>query len=461
MKRIILIIAVVIIFTNQIFAISVISGTWNRPLKDGSVSLYEVENGKLKPLASSTLNAKKEFAFALNISKPGFYVVGISPQSPMHNYTFYLKPNDNLNIEVNASSYTLIGENTPENKELTRWHDLIEPLESKSIYFMGQNSTYVDFFPLFEEKLGEIEAFKSNITDTEFNKVFKDYRRFDLLKIALYFVQTPRSAHPKGEDFPDYYGNVKLNDLSSTDAILSYPYGTTLLRMARFLTASRLAENVTDEERKKIYDTYASLDRDLPNLINAEVKGEVVLQQSKSIQTYEGLIEFQNKYAKYLSTEEQKKEFKELLMSKASNSEGQDAFNFKFKDVNNKEISLSDFKGKLVYVDVWATWCGPCKKEIPSLKKIEAEYANKDIVFLGVSIDEQKSYDKWKEFLVTENLPGVQVFAGDQKEDITKPYKIAGIPRFMLFGKDGKIITIDAPRPSSNEIRSLLDAKLK
>jgi len=58
-------------------------------------------------------------------------------------------------------------------------------------------------------------------------------------------------------------------------------------------------------------------------------------------------------------------------------------------------------------------------------------------------------------------LVGIQLFAGDKAKDISKPYKITGIPRFILVGKDGKIISADAPRPSSTEVRKMLDAALR
>lgn len=460
MKKIAIILSA-ILFTQFCFATSIITGTWDRKVAANKVTLFAVSNGALSELSTSTLNDKKEFAFVLNNTKPGFFVIGTSPVNPANNYIFYFKPGDNLNVFVNDSSYVLVGENTPENKEMQRWHDLMYPIESKSLYFMKNESSYVDFFPLLEEKLPIIQSYKPDYkANKEFDKAFANYRYFDLLNNALYFLATPRSAHPKGEDFIDFYKNdINLPSITATADILDYPYGMTILNLSRMQIL--FMSNLPSNEISKAYDTYVALDRDLPNIVNSTVKGEVVLQDAKSIKSYEGLLDFQSKYGKYLVTDLQKSKFKDILIAKADNTKGQEAFDFKFKNVDNKEFALSDFKGKLVYVDVWATWCGPCKKEIPSLKKLEAEYANKDIVFLGVSIDEQKSYDKWKEFLISENLPGIQLFAGAQKEEITKPYKINGIPRFMLFDKDGKIITTEAPRPSSGEIKILLDAKLK
>jgi len=143
--------------------------------------------------------------------------------------------------------------------------------------------------------------------------------------------------------------------------------------------------------------------------------------------------------------------------------EGEDAIGFTYPDMEGNEYSLSSFAGKLVYVDVWATWCGPCKGEIPYLKQLEEDYHGKDIVFVSISTDSNK--EAWEKMVVEEKLGGLQLHAGSEWGEngmtgISRDYAIFGIPRFMLFSKDGKVISSDAPRPSSQEIRTLIDKNL-
>jgi thiol-disulfide isomerase/thioredoxin len=113
-------------------------------------------------------------------------------------------------------------------------------------------------------------------------------------------------------------------------------------------------------------------------------------------------------------------------------------------------------------VDVWATWCSPCRAEIPALQKMEKEMEGKDIVFMSYSIDEKKDYDKWKKMIVDSTLGGLQLI-GDLawKSEMATNYKITGIPRFMLFDKEGKIVTIDSPRPSNPELKTMIEKYLK
>ena len=136
---------------------------------------------------------------------------------------------------------------------------------------------------------------------------------------------------------------------------------------------------------------------------------------------------------------------------------GESYIDFTYENTAGEDVSLSSFKGSLVYVDVWATWCGPCKAEIPYLKTLEQDYHEQNIVFLSVSVDTNK--DQWLKMVQEEALGGVQLWANGWSQ-ITKDYAIFGIPRFMLFSEDGKVISNDAPRPSNEETRELFDKYL-
>ena len=132
-----------------------------------------------------------------------------------------------------------------------------------------------------------------------------------------------------------------------------------------------------------------------------------------------------------------------------------------FRNYENHEggtTSLDDLKGRYVYMDIWATWCGPCKREIPSLKELEMEYSDKNIVFVSISIDEQKDHDKWQNMVTQLELGGIQLFAdNDWNSQFVKDYLIKGIPRFILVDPQGNIVNSNAPRPSSEDIRDLFN----
>ena len=126
-------------------------------------------------------------------------------------------------------------------------------------------------------------------------------------------------------------------------------------------------------------------------------------------------------------------------------------------DLNDKLVELSHYRGKFVYVDIWATWCGPCIKEIPSTFKLQQNFkTNQDIVFLNISLDEDK--DKWKAF-VSKNkfFTGIHInLSKEETSNLMEFLDMKGIPRYVLVGKDGKIIYSNAERPSSIKVEEQL-----
>jgi thiol-disulfide isomerase/thioredoxin len=134
---------------------------------------------------------------------------------------------------------------------------------------------------------------------------------------------------------------------------------------------------------------------------------------------------------------------------------------FNFENYMGGKTNLEDFKGKYVYIDVWATWCGPCIAEIPSLKLLEEKYQDKNIAFVSISIDKMKDSEKWRNMVKAKNLGGVQVIAdNDWNSKFVLDYKITSIPRFILIDPSGKIIKGDAARPSNPELQTELDLLL-
>lgn len=138
---------------------------------------------------------------------------------------------------------------------------------------------------------------------------------------------------------------------------------------------------------------------------------------------------------------------------------GQDSPTFEYENYKGGTTSLSDFEGKYIYIDVWATWCGPCRAEIPHLQKLEEHFKGvKTMAFVSISVDKQRDHSKWKDFVAKNNLGGEQLFAdNDWNSEFVQEYKISGIPRFIIVGPDGKIVDANASRPSSPNTLSVLE----
>ncbi|HEV8131981.1 MAG TPA: redoxin domain-containing protein [Acidobacteriota bacterium] len=131
---------------------------------------------------------------------------------------------------------------------------------------------------------------------------------------------------------------------------------------------------------------------------------------------------------------------------------------FEFNDLNGKQISLSDLKGRWVLLDFWATWCGPCAAELPELKAIHAQFKdNQKFAMIGISLDQDKK--ELLERLKKDKIGWSQYFDGKGWENrITRLYRVTSIPDSFLIDPDGKIQYKEMP---GAEVRKILAEKLR
>ncbi len=116
-------------------------------------------------------------------------------------------------------------------------------------------------------------------------------------------------------------------------------------------------------------------------------------------------------------------------------SSGTAAPDFTLQDLNGKNVRLLDYKGKVVLLDFWATWCPPCRASIPGLEKIHKTYKDKGLVILAISLD-QGEWDTVKSF-VTDHGITYSVLKGT--EDVSEKYQVRTIPMLLVIDKEGRI----------------------
>lgn len=138
-----------------------------------------------------------------------------------------------------------------------------------------------------------------------------------------------------------------------------------------------------------------------------------------------------------------KDEIESLYLAYEKLKKGMPAPDFRMLDENGKEYHLSDFSGKKVVVDVWATWCCSCLEKMPDFMQLRELYKDrKDIVFISLSIDREEHKDKWKKALVEHRMSSILNFiAGRKESDFQENYRIEGVPRYLVIDEQGNIVT--------------------
>lgn len=132
---------------------------------------------------------------------------------------------------------------------------------------------------------------------------------------------------------------------------------------------------------------------------------------------------------------------------------------FRLSDSSGRPYNLNDFHGKVVFIELWASWCGPCIEEIPAIKKLYQKYKDRDnIVFVSVGINDKKGAKARYKIIEEQQMDWLQL--EDRSGEMSAAYKVSYIPRTIVIGKNGEIIDFDAPMPSNKRLEEILDKAL-
>lgn len=413
-----------------------------RSAVENKVFLFHVVDGDLVEYASTSLGKDGTFAFTLVPGKSNFYYLGTRKDY----YRVYLQPEQVLRVDIDTEKGTIVleGKNSQENMLVNEWQHLIREVEVKATKMAGAYSTYEDFYPELNRIVPEYEKFLTRLKTR--NKLFNEQMSYlassDIRYFALVFLSSGRTKHPDKGNITDFHRKILAEDLIN-DRLLDLPY------------AWDFVEKVSSATRRHLNNTEEHIDFMLNRMEDPKMKSMLVLKMLAKRRSAETYHSFMETYGKYLIVPEHRN----TAMLQGSKYQallpGNDAIDFSYPDIDGKVHSLSDYKGKVVVVDVWATWCGPCLKEIPFFKKLKDEFEGREVVFMGISVDKDKF--KWEAYVKTENLAGIQLRGTD---GIRESYQIKGIPRFMVFDKAGKIITVEAPRPSDPALKQMIENAL-
>jgi thiol-disulfide isomerase/thioredoxin len=135
---------------------------------------------------------------------------------------------------------------------------------------------------------------------------------------------------------------------------------------------------------------------------------------------------------------------------------GEYASNIVMKDTSGNEVQLNAFANKVIFIDLWATWCGPCIEQQPYLDSLRKEFKNhKDVIILSLSVDGELSI--WKQFLNRKKLPGIQFMTNYDK---LAGYYVSELPRTIIITKSFRIAAMRGPKPSDKESSELIKSLL-
>jgi thiol-disulfide isomerase/thioredoxin len=425
---------------------AIIKGIWEREVKKGSSTtliLYKVNNGQKAECARvlGIDEQHKQFSFAVSEKEEGLYY--IADGTGWWYIRIYLKPGDvqDLVILDDSGEYKL-SQGTQENNVLYKWDRLMWPMVKPVYDKVRDNSSYSSYFKTCDSVKQQVTGFagKNSTTNVRFNALLHLIVATEPDFFAVNFFLTPRLAHKENDTSKPFafYRPMILKESFCDAKLLELGDGINIL-----------SEHIL---MRQILHERSGIDV----ICNDTLKGAQLISGLWRIKYYEQMKALDS-LKKYLVTSEQQQAFNNKWKSMDTFlMPGRPAYNFEMRDTNDKTVSLQDLKGNVVVVDAWATWCGPCKEQIPYLKKMEDEFEGRKVKFVSISLDEEKSKEAWANMVKDKQMGGIQLFGKGFSGDFAKFYAIQAIPRFLVFDKNGKIITCDAPRPSDPALKQML-----
>ena len=299
-------------------------------------------------------------------------------------------------------------------------------------------------------------TWKQYIVDKQNNAILdKDYRVFGIPRFILIdkdgrFINA-EAMRPSYEGIAEYLEELLDPKPYNKDALLEKVYQR--MKMDTIKTA--------DQYYKMIYPM---IDMTVFNREYAErLKADVMLSLMDMMMTDDPKPYLDN-YLNNCGADSLRKKvlsrYDEYLKTNSHLFKVQPAPDFTFTDKKGKLIRLSDLKGKLLFIDVWGTWCAPCIEEIPFIAKLQEKYRNNpNVMIMSIACDKESARSKWKAFLKKhKEMNWAQYLITPEGDKILNDvYHVQGIPRFIIIDKQGCFIDADSMRPSFEDFNDYFD----
>jgi len=438
-----------------------------------------------KTIAETNTDSTGFFVLKTNLTQPGYYQVLIRnyPRLP---YDVYLEPGDSIHCELTNwnknSKLEISGQGAGKLNYLEKDFEILhknktyrDTISSNGFKTALLFKAYID--SITNIRIKELEANESTTDDLKFK--FLNVIQADYAETLLSHLEN-RNRYMDGEYgyfYPDalYYSFLKNMHFDSLFCVSSEAKD-----LARPFLEDRARIAFKDKSEEEWWDK------------NLFWKFNYITEQPKSEWTdylalstiseysfamfidnfFEKLMEFKERMDELFLHDVNKKIFQEGIADYLKLAPGEPAPDFALPDAEGKVIHLSDFKGNIIYLDFWGTWCYPCIQEIPDALKLQEEYKDKPVVFFYVAMEyDEAGINNWRQFILGKNerfghlldnkpFPGVHLVAEKQfLNPEIKTYKLNFAPNYVLIDQNGNLVSARAERPDkiSEEIDKLIE----
>lgn len=403
------------------------------------VSLVTADRGRPANYAVTTVSPGGTFGFVTDPlpQQQFFYLYDGSRY-----FRIFLHAGNTVKVGWRAGKFSFSDPGNPENEVLQRWNRIESRLPQ------GKTQDYAAFFAVFDSVKTEADLLIGQLqkTNNPFAAQIKSIIQTDLFYRFVTYISKNQQVYDSDEQKSTYFQMIMPRFPETTGRLLLQPYGIALMK-AYF-----------DYKQTYVYRQQSfTLEQQLGEIDNKALREEYILSRVPNTD-YADYRKFEDTYLPHLSADNRGRLRNDVPRPLSELVPGSPAPNLIYPDSVGRLRSLSEFRGKYVYVDIWATWCAPCKAEIPHLKQLEKRFADNNIVFVSISIDKNNAV--WKRFVKDRRLGGVQLWAGDWTA-LPKEMDLGSVPRFLLIDPDGNWVAPNAARPSDARLAEMLTSLSK
>ncbi|MNK00786.1 Thiol-disulfide oxidoreductase ResA [compost metagenome] len=384
-------------------------------------------------------DANGNFSIKFKAIAPNYYRLGRN--------TLYLSPGDHLEVYIDKSNpklATFKGQGAAANMYMknTPFPKGGSFIEAGKYVKESPEATVIAVEEQAALRTKELAAVKD---------VSKEFKRLETARIKADLINSINSGETYGiyalklkGDAAKAYAENYVKAVASK--VVTYSKGFTDASLMKMVVYRDIADEVI-KQGGKVADIQTIKDwYEMSTLVGEMQK----LSDKKQLAAFESKIAA-------CKTERYKVAANKMLKHLISFGKGDTAVDFSTVDMAGNQVNLSSLKGKVIYVDIWATWCGPCMQEMPHFEKLKLQYKdNPNVVFVSLSIDDSEK--PWKQSVEGRKADGYQWLINRAK---LQAYNIVGIPRSLLIDKDFKIVDMDAPMPSEAAAVTAINDLLK
>ena len=424
--------------------------------KSIELKVFHNLSGEFLLLADSNTDSHGVVVFDLDLRSSGFIGMEVSRRL----FWLYLEPETELHIEISDSGVpTFSGDASSVNRYLFE----VGEIEKRVAYPAGEDiidlelSAYLQRINLLERSFDELhKKYKqSTVLSDELLNVLEFRNRIYIQRLNQLYAWQYMNVNDLLADSLGIGGNIIFDENILNTHMVEYTLLIDVFFETRYI--SILGQDLSISEKEKLKQ---SAPRIIANKIREDQypKFAEELLQAKNIfywLKYEGVGSLTDSLYNNFIKAYPNSIFRSILQEQYEEwshlSPGSMAPDIVGIMLDGSVVSIKDFKGKVLFIDVWATWCKPCIDQIPYSNDLQLKFNNDEIIFINLSVDTNK--EKWKRKVKDDiKWSGLHLIEkSDQKLLVTNTYRVKAIPRYIIIDKAGNIVNVNSLSPVSGD----------